>query len=109
MAITNPILSVGPTSTRPRNKQLILRQTSVAPPQTEIKRDVLGGLTAVGQPPAQLGQMCYLRDPSNSAAATMYVVVSIAGDLTWKEVKSSLTFIDGRTGSGWNPLVGLRS
>lgn len=106
MPIINPILSVGPTSTKARNKQLALRLTSVEPPEPEKYIDpVTDTVETRSQEPTALGQMCYVRLDSRNAV--MYVVVSIDDELTWKEVKSGVVFRDARTGRPWNPLIGL--
>ena len=107
MPISKPVLSVQPTSSRLRNKQLILRRAPVIPPLPYDAKDEIGVIINNTQDPERLGQMCYYRESNSTRFVTMYVVVSIEGVLEWKEVASGVTFIDRDTGNPWNPTSRL--
>ena len=110
MAIQRPIVDAGPTSSRRRNRQVVLRQAPEIPPASYRGRDPeTSEVVDLPQQPERLGQICYYKPPTGSAfSATMYVVVSIDGTLVWKEVKSGVIFIDTNTGKPWNPTANFQ-
>ena len=118
MAVNNPIIDSGPSSTRSRNKEVIVREAGAVPPETYIKSED-GVFSAIAQEAQRLGQFCYYREAAENgsrATATMYVVVDAGDDeeagpsgLTWKPVRSEVTFIDTDTGKPWNPISELGS
>ena len=107
MPISKPVLSVQPSSSRLRNKQLILRRVPVIPPSPYTSRNEAGFIIVNTPDPERLGQICYYRESNSTRFVTMYVVVSIEGVLEWKEVASGVTFIDRDTGNPWNPTSRL--
>ncbi len=101
MAINRTIISAQASSSRAENKQLYIQEVPVAPPESYL----IGLNQTATQEPTRLGEFVYVR--FNRTNVVMYVVVSIEGALTWKEVRSGVVFIDSDTGLPWDPNAGF--
>ena len=104
MAVSNPIISAGATTTRSRAAAVVVAVSGVEPPGERRYINSEGDLVIEAQTPEREGQMLVYR-PSSTKLASLYVVVNIDGVLTWVQAQTRSAPYDAATGKPWDPLA----
>jgi hypothetical protein len=113
MTFTPNRIAAGPTYTRQRIKTVIGLITPAIPPnlRTVVAED--GTVEWQVQKARQEGQMLFYRNSANINPAdsfvTMYVIVTIGGELVWKRVSNPLVFGNTFTGRNYDQNAGFYS
>lgn len=110
MAISTPIISGLSTVTREQVETVIVENTNTIPPEPRVTV-VNGVLTSISQSPEREGQMLVYVDTSDplNRIASMYVVVLIGTELSWKIVSNWGVVTDPRTGLPKDPRLDFYS
>ena len=105
MAINKPTIAAGATYTRERAETVVVGLTSTIPPADRIAI-IDGQWTRISQAPLREGQLLVHRH-DGLRTGTLYVVIDIAGTLTWKQVKPFGDMQNPNTGKTYDSLAKL--
>lgn len=104
MAINKPTIASGPVTTRQEAKTVVLTVSNAEPPGIRKYRTEDGFTVREAQEPEREGQMIVYR-PDSTKLATLYVVVTIDGVLTWVQAQTRSRPYSSMTGEPWDPLA----
>ena len=105
MAINSARLVVDPVPeiSRPKLREVTLAISSTRPPAYRAYVDPVNGVSVGPQTPRWEGEILLFQDTVNGRNILM-VVVEINSELIWKEVRTTLYYIDGLTGEEFRSL-----
>lgn len=105
MAINSGRLVVDPVTevSRPKLREVTLAISSTRPPGYRTYIDPVNGVSIEPQIPRWEGEILLFQDTANDRNILM-VVVEINSELIWKEVRTTLYYVDGLTGEEFRSL-----